>query len=68
MSLSNEREPTLEERLRYAFTREAREERLLRGEHERQQLTNAIERAFGKQNKEEDGQRAKQRRRSWQHS
>jgi hypothetical protein len=56
MSLSNKREPIPEERLRYAFTPEAREECLLRSEHERQQLTNAFERAFGKQNKEEDGQ------------
>jgi len=31
------------------FTPEAREERLLRGEHARQQRSTAVQRAFGKQ-------------------
>ncbi len=53
--MSNDREPTSAERWRAAFAPEARAERRRRGEEERQRRTNAIERAFSKQNKEEDG-------------
>ncbi len=47
---SDEREPTAGERLRDAFTPEARKERLLRAADRRSRRTSAIERAFGKQN------------------
>jgi hypothetical protein len=43
-----------EERLRDAFTPEAREERHWCGEYERQQRTAAIERAFRKQSTTEE--------------
>ncbi len=52
--MNDEREPTSEERWRDSFTPEARAERRERGEHERQRRTNALERAFGKQNTTEE--------------
>lgn len=51
MSLSNE--STTLERWREMFTPEAREERLQRGEHERQKRSTAVQRAFAKQTTKE---------------
>lgn len=48
---SNEKTDPLT-RWREMFTPEAREERLLRGEHERQKRSTAVQRAFSKRNEE----------------
>ncbi len=54
--MNDEQGPTTpEERLRDARATEARGERLLHGEHERQQRTAAIERAFGTYNERRAG-------------
>ncbi len=52
MQTSKEKQDPLT-RWREMFTPEAREERLLRGEHARQQRSTAISRAFGKHIREE---------------
>lgn len=54
MSLSNEREPTAGERLRDAFTPEAREERRRQGEEERRRRSAEIERGMSKNHDKED--------------
>ncbi len=51
MQRSKEQDPLT--KWREMFTPEAREERLLRGEHARQQRSTSIQRAFGKQPREE---------------
>ena len=52
--MSNEKPDALT-RWREMFTPEAREERLLRGEHARQQRSTAVSRAFAKQTKKGAG-------------